>query len=298
MMKQTGIPVTVKGKTTTMTPDGILKMLMGKGKGKDVKIGQAPKTKKVKEPVDPKLVQQESIKDLYKRLMRSNREAIKNFKNRNKPRDDKATGGLANISQTYDNNPTLQSQYPNKQDYLDLFSSTTTTTPQTQTYTQMTQQSPAGIPAVKPIVPIIPQGGGDGGGGITTVDKGLTVADNYGFGPYGNNFNDPDVQKEIDALNPGGIKGVFNTLKQFSPTYQFMKAGKKLKDAGQKAIEDFFEKQRKEKAAKELAALQAAARAAGFQGDTRTDAETSFASSQTYGGGGTGRDQGADTFDI
>ena len=226
MMKQEGIPVTVKGKTTTMTPDGILKMLMGKGKGKDVKIGQAPKTKKVKEPVDPKLVQQESIKDIYKRLMRSNREAIKNFKNRNKPRDDKAnggpidpsylgippvglgtgsrpgghpypsldyydddagvkglmkkrkkkkkkrekkaTGGLANISQTYDNNPTLQSQYPNKQDYLDLFSSTTTTTPQTQTYTQMTQQSPAGIPAVKPIVPIIPQGGGDGGGGITT----------------------------------------------------------------------------------------------------------------------------------
>ncbi len=88
MMKQEGIPVTVKGKTTTMTPDGILKMLMGKGKGKDVKIGQAPKTKKVKEPVDPKLVQQESIKDIYKRLMRSNREAIKNFKNRNKPKDD------------------------------------------------------------------------------------------------------------------------------------------------------------------------------------------------------------------
>ena len=85
-------------------------------------------------------------------------------------RDDKATGGLANLSQTYDNNPTLQSQFPDKQDYLDLFSSTTTTTPQTQTYAQMTQQSPAGIPAVKPIVPIIPIPGGDGGdgGGITT----------------------------------------------------------------------------------------------------------------------------------
>ena len=88
MMKQEGIPVTVKGKTTTMTPDGILKMLMGKGKGKDVKIGQAPKTKKVKEAVDPKLVQQESTRELYQRLMRSNREAIKNFKNRNKPKDD------------------------------------------------------------------------------------------------------------------------------------------------------------------------------------------------------------------
>ena len=93
---------------------------------------------------------------------------MKKRKKKKKKREKKATGGLANISQTYDNNPTLQSQYPNKQDYLDLFSSTTTTTPQTQTYTQMTQQSPAGIPAVKPIVPIIPQGGGDGGGGITT----------------------------------------------------------------------------------------------------------------------------------
>ena len=265
-------------------------------------VGKAPKTKKIKEAVDPKLVQQESIKDMYNRLMKSNKEAIKNFKNRNKPRDDKATGGLANLSQTYDNNPTLQSQFPNKQDYLDLFSSTTTTTPQTQTYTQMTQQSPAGIPAVKPIVPIIPIPGGDGdGGGITNIDRGLKSADDYGFGPYGNNFNDPDVQKEIDELNPGGIKGIFETLKQFSPTYQFLKAGKKLKDAGQKAIEDYFEKQRQEKAAKELAALQAAARAANFTGgpggeSARSQSEQDFASSQTYGGGGTRGDMGADTF--
>ena len=91
---------------------------------------------------------------------------------------DFAQGGLANISQTYDNNPTLQSQFPNKQDYLDLFSSTTTTTttPQTQTYTQMTQQAPAGIPAVKPIVPIIPpQGDGDDSGG------GITAPTGYGY---------------------------------------------------------------------------------------------------------------------
>ena len=95
-----------------------------------------------------------------------NRQLFDDFKKRNKFN----VGGMANISQTYDNNPTLQSQFPNKQDYLDLFSSTTTTTPQTQTYAQMTQQPAAGIPAVKPIVPIIPpQGdGGDGGGGITT----------------------------------------------------------------------------------------------------------------------------------
>ena len=74
-------------------PQGIEKLI----KKGDVKIGQAPKTTKVKESVDPKLVQQESIKDMYKRLMKSNREAIKNFKNRNKPRDDKANGGSPNL---------------------------------------------------------------------------------------------------------------------------------------------------------------------------------------------------------
>ena len=86
------------------------------------------KTTKVKEPVDPKLILQESEKEMAKRMMRENKEAIKRFIEKLKPRDDKATGGLANLSQTYDNNPPLQSQFPNKQDYLDLFSSTTTTT--------------------------------------------------------------------------------------------------------------------------------------------------------------------------
>ena len=54
------IPVTVKGKTTKMSPEGIMNMLMKKGK--DVKLGQAPKTTKVKEPVDPKLAMQESTR--------------------------------------------------------------------------------------------------------------------------------------------------------------------------------------------------------------------------------------------
>ena len=220
-------------------------------------VGKAPKTKKIKEAVDPKLVQQESIKDMYKRLMRSNKEAIKNFKNRNKPRDDKATGGLANLSQTYDNNPTLQSQFPDKQDYLDLFSSTTTTTPQTQTYAQMTQQSPAGIPAVKPIVPIIPQGdSGDGGGGITSNKRNKNFdyeTEAYGINPTG--LSKDVFDYEYAAANAN--KGIFETLKQFSPTYQFMKAGKKLKDAGQQAIKDYFAKKEAEKiAAAQLIAQQ------------------------------------------
>jgi len=235
-------------------PQGI-QNLIKKG---DVKIGQAPKTTKVKEPVDSKLILQESEKEMAKRMMRENKEAIKRFKEKmDKPRDGKATGGLANISQTYDNNPTLQSQFPNKQDYLDLFSSTTTTTPQTQTYAQMTQQSPAGIPAVKPIVPIIPQGdGGDGGGGITSNKRNKNFdyeTEAYGINPTG--LSKDVFDYEYAAANPN--KGIFQTLMQFSPTYQFMKAGKQLKAAGQQAIKDYFEQKEKEKiAAAQLIAQQ------------------------------------------
>jgi hypothetical protein len=205
-------------------------------------VGKAPKTKKIKEAVDPKLVQQESIKDMYNRLMKSNKEAIKNFKNRNKPRDDKATGGLANLSQTYDNNPTLQAQFPDKQDYLDLFSSTTTTTPQTQTYAQMTQQSPAGIPAVKPIVPIIPipEGGGDGGGGITS--------------PTGYGYHGPSMT--IDDFEEGTItpeEEMFAQGQAFKGLAQKTLVGNlffKAKDAVSNKAKDIADKVRAEEIAK------------------------------------------------
>ena len=208
-----------------------------------------------------------------------------------------ANGGLTNISQTYDNNPTLQAQYPNKQDYLDLFSSqTTTTTPQTNTTTQSTTSTIAPINPIKPIIKIPQSDGGDGGGGITSIDKGLTVADDYGFGPYGNNFNDPDVQDEIDALNPGGVKGFMQGLGNFYKTVSPFLNAKRALAKGQDFALDLIQKAKDAAAARELAKLQEAARAAGFQGDTRTDAETSFASSQTYGGGGSRGDMGADTF--
>ena len=81
------------------------------------------------------------------------RQLFEDFKKRNKFN----VGGIANLSQTYDNNPTLQAQFPNKQDYLDLFGSIEPQhTTQPQTYAQMTQQATAGIPAAKPIKPIIP----------------------------------------------------------------------------------------------------------------------------------------------
>jgi len=341
-------------------------------------VGKAPKTKKIKEAVDPKLIQQESIKDVYKRLMRSNREAVKGFKKRNeakkdlgdrlkdykgdpdamreggiinlanggpidpsylgippaglgtgsrpggtpypsldyydddfgvkglmkkrkkkkKKREKKATGGMANISQTYDSNPTLQAQYPNKQDYLDLFSSqTTTTTPQTNTTTQSTTSTIAPINPIKPIIKI-PQSDG-GGGGITSIDQGLKSADDFGFGVanqtgMGYQLTEKDLEDIEDARLMSGIKSIGYDARQLFknlPTIKALKSGKDF------AL-DLIQKAKEAAAARELAKLQEAARAAGFQGDTRTQSEQDFASSQSYGGGGSRGDMGADTFDI
>ena len=303
-------------------------------------VGKAPKTKKIKPAVDPKLIQQESIKDVYKRLMRSNREAIKGFKKRNeakkdlgdrlkdykgdpdamreggiinlanggpidpsylgippaglgtgsrpggtpypsldyydddfgvkglmkkrkkkkKKREKKATGGMANISQTYDSNPTLQAQYPNKQDYLDLFSSqTTTTTPQTNTTTQSTTSTIAPINPIKPIIKI-PQSDG-GGGGITSIDQGLKSADDFGFGVanqtgMGYQLTEKDLEDIDSARFKSGLNSFLYDVKQlgkFSP----INIAKKSLESGK-----------------------------------------DFASSQSYGGGGSRGDMGADTFDI
>ena len=49
------LSVTIEGQTKNMTPEGIMDLLMGKGKAKDVNIGTAPKTKKTKPAVDPEL---------------------------------------------------------------------------------------------------------------------------------------------------------------------------------------------------------------------------------------------------
>jgi len=329
MMKQEGIPVTIKGKTTTMTPDGILKMLMGKGKGKDVKIGQAPKTTKRKPTVDPKLTQEENIK----RIMAENKAAAKRLQEKmNKPEktlgeklkdykgdpdamkdggkvkkkrkhndnvDDEdigegeskerflnvmprprnypnlseeeiildkmpkpkrsdgimelATGGMTNISDTYDNNPTLQSQYPNKQDYLDMFAQqTTTTTPQTNTTTQATTSTIAPINPIKPIIPIPQYSNDGGGGGITSIDRGLTTADQYaGVGPYSNPdgslFNDLKTQDKIDELNPGGVKGFMQGLGNFYTKVSPFLNAKKVLAKGQNFALDIIQKA-KEKA--------------------------------------------------
>lgn len=290
------IPVTVKGKTTKMTPEGIMKMLTGKGKGKVAETeaqmlarmkkqnkesvarlkekkekslgeklrdydgdpdamadgGKVKKKRKHNDNVDDEDIGEGKSKERFLRVMPEVRDI---------PRSDGimelATGGMTNISDTYDNNPTLQSQYPNKQDYLDLFAQqTTTTTPQTNTTTQSTTSTIAPINPIKPIIPI-PQGDGDGGGGITSIDKGEITADNYGFGPYGNNFNDPDVQDEIDALNPGGVKGFMQGLGNFYTKVSPFLNAKKVLAKGQDFALDIIQKAKDAAAARAEAKLQA-----------------------------------------
>ena len=209
-------------------------------------------------------------------------------------------GGVSNVVGTYLANPSLQDKYT-QQEYEDFFGygtnqpSTTTTTA-----TNVVQPSRVASPIVpniiKPILPIVStDGGGDGGGGITSIDTGLKTADQYGFGQYGNNFNDPDVQKEIDELNEN--KGILDLL-SYSPglktgkfVFNKVKAGAA---ATKKTIDDYFAKKAEEKALKEMAAKVAAARAANVGGSYSGGQD--FADNNPYGGDGTMNDLGADNF--
>ena len=271
---------------------------IGEGESKERFLNKMPKPRNY-----PNLSEEEIILDKMPRPKRS--DGIISL----------ATGGMTNISDTYDNNPTLQSQYPNKQDYLDMFAQqTTTTTPQTDTITQSTTSTIAPINPIKPIIPLPQDSGGDGGnlppgGGITA---GINF--DYGYTSPGGNLDADGNFNNIDDIGEGTVadedytlgmraRDAYSGIKQaitynpLNPMFQFNVAKAALSKGKEKAL-DIIQKAKDAAAARELAKLQEAARAAGFQGDTRTDAETSFASSQTYGGGGSGRDQGADTFDI
>ena len=107
------------------------------------------------------------------------------------------TGGITNLINTYQNNPTLQSQMT-QQEYLDLFGSR----PTSSTTEQIIQSSvaPTIQPIVKkPILPIIPQeSGGDGGGGITT--KG-----GLGLGRFDYGY-DSLAKNTLDEEGAGGYK--------------------------------------------------------------------------------------------
>jgi hypothetical protein len=131
------------------------------------------------------------------------------------------------------------------------------------------------------------------------MDKGLKSADDFGFGVanqtgMGYQLTEKDLEDIEDARLMSGIKSIGYDARQLFknlPTIKALKSGKDF------AL-DLIQKAKEAAAARELAKLQEAARAAGFQGDTRTQSEQDFASSQSYGGGGSRGDMGADTFDI
>ena len=77
------------------------------------------------------------------------------------------TGGITNLINTYQNNPTLQSQMT-QQEYLDLFGSQPTS--KTEQIIQSSVAPTIESPIVKrPILPIIPEGSDDGG--ITSINR-------------------------------------------------------------------------------------------------------------------------------
>ena len=311
------IPVTVKGKTTKMTPEGIMKMLTGKGKGKVAETeaqmlarmkkqnkesvarlkekkektlgeklkdykgdpdamkdgGKVKKKRKHNDNIDDEDIGEGKSKERFLRVM-PEVDGI--------PRSDGimelATGGMTNISDTYDNNPTLQSQYPNKQDYLDLFAQqTTTTTPQINTTTQSPTSTIAPINPIKPIIPI-PQNGGDSGGITNIQTSQKNFIDNIAIPGVVTDSSKANQNFRNTALHTYGTPveeeeiSFFDKIKQFSPTYQFMKAGQQLKDRGQQAIQDFFAKKAEEKELQDIL--------------DRVAAENKAAGYKDYGSGG------------
>ena len=334
------IPVTVKGKTTKMTPEGIMKMLTGKGKVAETEAQMLARMKKqnkesvarlkekkekslgeklkdydgdpdamaaggkVKKPFKSKVVDflggpavvgaelgLSGLLEVYNilgmPLMKDGGKVKKKRKHNDNiddedigegkskerflrvmpevediPRSDGimelATGGMTNIGNTYDNNPTLQSQYPNKQDYLDLFAQQTTTTPQYAT----AYQSTGSIDPINPILPIIPiPESGDGGGGPPPGPRGNPNFD-YETEAYGLANLTPEqkgiTQEEQDMLDKEK-SGLMNLL-SLSPTYQISKFVFDKAKAGKKKLDDYFAKKAKEKAEREEKAARELAR--------------------------------------
>jgi len=165
-----------------------------------------------------------------------NRQLFDDFKKRNKFN----VGGMANLSQVYDNNPTLQAQFPNKQDYLDLFggiASTTVAQTTTPTMAEQATQSTA-IKPIKPIIPIPESGDGGGGPGPKGFDKGFSSA-NFGLGP-----NKDVVDYEAEAYGIGRTPlGTASAIITGIPSitklgFQFVKkAGESLADRFRKSAD-------------------------------------------------------------
>ena len=209
---------------------------IGEGESKERFLNKMPKPRNY-----PNLSEEEIILDKMPRPKRS--DGIISL----------ATGGMTNIGDTYDNNPTLQAQYPNKQDYLDMFAQqTTTTTPQYAT----AYQSTGSIDPINPIKPIIKIPQSDGGDGSPPPGGGIRAGINLDYGYTGPSMTladegegtilDKDYTLGMRARDAySGIKQAI-TYNPFNPMFQFNVAKAALSKGKEKAL-DIIKKE-KEKA--------------------------------------------------
>ena len=154
------------------------------------------------------------------------------------------TGGITNLINTYQNNPTLQSQMT-QQEYLDLFDSQPTPTNTIEQIIQSSTSPTIEAPAIKPILPIIPQEGGDGGGGPGPkgFDKGFSSA-NFGLGPNKDVVDYEAEAYKIGRTPLGTASQIITGIPSLSKTaFQFVKGAK---DKTQKMIQDYFARKAEE----------------------------------------------------
>ena len=102
-----------------------------------------------------------------------------------------ASNYINNLSNTYQQSPSLQNQFATEQEYLDLFDNNKTTPAMAKSYVSVDDDTSGIKSIVNTATPIINQGGGDGppgappgatDPGITSDDYGLGVDDQTGMG--------------------------------------------------------------------------------------------------------------------
>ena len=209
-----------------------------------------------------------------------------------------------NLTNVYNQNPTLQSQYTLQQ-YLDLFGGTppTATIPPSDPNAPTTPIDP-GIPSIINQNINQYQGGGDGGGGITTIGSNRINSNDPTFRDPLNDLIESKLSVEdkekyadnmynIQETKTGFIDGVKNTATDLLDLYKTYSPmgfiGRKIEQAQKSKIERervAAEKARKEKEAQ--AAIAEAARAAQY-GATNygrgSDGQQSYSNMGTQGFG-------------
>ncbi len=139
--------------------------------------------------------------------------------------------------------------------------------------------------------------------------RGPTDAERVVGNFYGNQGNQPSFYRDPvtgelveSAMQGYNISSAFGKGIPAAIDKRLARIGRTIQKKKGKVTQGLLDLQTKLKAEKEALAaaelkqLQNKARQMGFQGDTRTQGEKDFADTQTYGGGGTMNDLGADNF--